>query len=99
MPFPPSDFPLDGFQNDIAKRAFLLACITVQLVMQLFRYVFDLNTRHAGDLDRVDGMLASYDPNCKRIKVQPPVEDATLVVTLMTPAREAIGLSNRCNRD
>ena len=50
MPFPPRDFPLDGFQDDLAKGALLLARITAQLVMQLFRYVFDLNIRHVGTL-------------------------------------------------
>jgi hypothetical protein len=69
MPFPPSDFPLDGFQDDIAKRAFLLARVPAQLVMQLLWYVFDLNIRHAGtlacpehagNLERIDSTLACY---------------------------------------
>ena len=79
MPFPPSDFPLDGFQDDIAKRALLLARVPAQLVMQLLWYVFDLNIRHAGtlacpghagNLDRIDSTLAWYAPNLKLIKVQ-----------------------------
>ena len=79
MPFPPRYFPLDGFQNDIAQRAFLHARIATQLIMQLLWYIFDLNIchaaklacpGHAGNFDKIDATLARYDPNLKLIKVQ-----------------------------
>lgn len=68
MPFPARHFPLNCFQDDIAKRAFLLARVSAQLVMQLLRYVFDLNIRHvrrlacrghAGNAGEIPTMLAS----------------------------------------
>ena len=48
MPLSAGHFPLNGFQDDIANRAFLLALVPAQLVMQLLWYVFDLNIRYVG---------------------------------------------------
>ena len=68
---PARHFALNGFQDTIAQRAFRLARVSAQLVMQFLRYVFDLNTRHvgtlvcpwhAGNLERIDSPLAWYAP-------------------------------------